>query len=143
MLDQECLPYSPFFSSSPKRCETGECGGENRTDAFEGNLNETLWNVLPKLNTTHAFVRVGWNYNADFENRTAYSCILQDFQRHHPNIKLFQISSLPELARISNPASSFDPTKLKCDIGVLDCSTMNKTVPRNWYRDIKCIFLVS
>ena len=135
IMDKEYVPFSPFHTSSPKRCKTGECGAVNKTIAFQGNTNETLWSILPKLNTTHAFVSLGWEHLFNFEKVSEFSCLLRKFERHHPEIKVFLISHPPNFDNIENPAVVFDATKLQCDCNVLDRTIINTRVPRHWYRD--------
>jgi hypothetical protein len=85
-MNEEFPPYSSF-ASTPKRCKTDECN--NRTeDAFQGNLNETLSNILPQLNAMHAFISLGWEDNFPFVNQSDFSCTMREFERHHPDIKL-------------------------------------------------------
>lgn len=133
-MDEEFPPYSSF-ASTPKRCKTGECNTVNRTDAFQGNLNETLWNILPQLNATHAFVNLGWEKNFPFAKQSDFSCTMREFERHHPDIKLYLISHPPKTQHIDNPLANFDVKKLKCDSNVLDRTNTNKNIPSNWYWD--------
>lgn len=137
-LNEKFPPYTPYAaspssnSSTSTRCKTGECGNGNRTNAFEGTLNETLWNVLPLLNATHAFVNMGWwPWPSDF------SCELQEFQLHHPEIKTFLMTDPPHVKHLGNTSATFDPKRLKCNIpnNILDRSTMTGNVPRGWYWD--------
>ena len=133
-LSQHHPPFA-FSSKSASRCKTGECGKGNRTDAFQGDLNATLWNVLPRLNTTHAFINLGWEHVAGFQKQSDFSCMMRDFERHFPDIRLFLISHPPSKRNLNSPVAHFDATKLKCDANVLDRTIVNKNVPRDWYWD--------
>ena len=124
-------PPSSSYGPTPKRCKTGECGDVKRTNAFEGNLIETLWNILPRLNDTHAFVSVGWKKAPGQE----FSCELQKFEQSHPEIKTFMIPIPPDRDNVENPSVSFDPKSLKCDCNFLVRTSMNKNVPSAWYWD--------
>lgn len=131
-------PYSSFDSKrmmGKGRCSVGECNDSSRNIAFQGNLNDTLWQILPRLNTTHAFVNLGWEHLFPFEMQSNFSCVIQEFERHHPDINIYLISHPPHVSALSNPLVSFDATKLKCDIKVLDRTSMSKNVPSNWYWD--------
>lgn len=129
--------YPPFssFTTEENRCKTGECGPGNRTDGFDGNVTETLWNILPRLNATHAFVNLGWEAIYGFEAQSDFSCEMQEFERQHPSTQLYLMSHPPPKSVIDNPLASFDAKKLKCDVGVLDRSITNKNVPHSWYWD--------
>ena len=61
-MNKDFPSFSSFLSdgSSINRCGVGECSSETRTIVCTGNVNETLWSILPRLNTTHAFVNFGW-----------------------------------------------------------------------------------
>jgi hypothetical protein len=125
-MNEDYPPFTSFASTPTKRCKPGECGGVNRTNAFTGNLKETLWKILPRLNATHAFVNHGWSIS-DF------SCELQEFERDHPDIKTFYFSHPAEQ---NYPLAQFDAKSLKCgDSNLLDRTIMNKNVPRTWYWD--------
>mmetsp|Transcript_4174 Transcript_4174/g.7977 ORF Transcript_4174/g.7977 Transcript_4174/m.7977 type:complete len:473 (+) Transcript_4174:2423-3841(+) len=131
-------PYSSFDSKTMMgkgRCSVGECNDSSREIAFQGNLNDTLWQILPRLNTTHAFVNLGWEHLFPFEMQSKFSCVIQEFERHHPDINIYLISHPPHVSALSNPLVSFDATKLKCDIKVLDRTSMSKNAPSNWYWD--------
>ena len=131
MSFNEDFPPFSSYAPSPKRCKTGDCLGVNRNAVFEGNLNETLWNILPRLNATHAFVNVGWEKAPGQD----YSCELQEFEQSYPDIKTFMITTPPETKHIGNPYVYFDPKKLKCKSNILDRTGMSKNVPMNWYCD--------
>ena len=131
MSFNEDFPPFSSYAPSPKRCKTGDCLGVNRNAVFEGNLNETLWNILPRLNATHAFVNVGWEKAPGQD----YSCELQEFEQSYPDIKTFMITTPPETKHIGNPYVYFDPKKLKCKSNILDRTGMSKNVPMNWYWD--------
>ncbi|KAL3807631.1 hypothetical protein ACHAXA_005261 [Cyclostephanos tholiformis] len=132
-MNAEYPPYATFFPT-PKLCTTGECSNENRTNAFEGNVNDTLWH-LPRLNATHAFVGLGWEHEFTFGAVSDLSCTIQEFERHHPEISVYRISHPPTLKNLANPTSVFNRWLLECDIKVLDRTTMNANVPASWYFD--------
>lgn len=132
-MNEDYPPFSPFVSS--KRCAPGYCGPLNRTDVFIGNLNDTLWNILPKLNTTHAFVSLGWEHLHGFDSQSKFSCELQNFEKHHPGIKVFLISHPPTRNHLSEPMKYFNATNLKCKIGVLDRTITNANINSAWYWD--------
>lgn len=113
-----------------KRCIPGKCGDGYRTNVFEGDLNATLWDILPQLNTTHAFINLGWEHIAGFQQQSDFTCVMRDF-----DIKLFLISHPPPTKALDDPVHHFDTTKLKCDANVLDRTSVNAKVPRNWYWD--------
>ena len=100
-MNSEFPPFSSFFPSSEvsqQRCKPGECHPKNRTVVFKGNLYETMWNILPRLNPTHAFVTHGW---AGMKGKGPYkmpqfSCKINEFTNHHPNIKMSFISHVPK-----------------------------------------------
>mmetsp|Transcript_7090 Transcript_7090/g.19811 ORF Transcript_7090/g.19811 Transcript_7090/m.19811 type:complete len:166 (+) Transcript_7090:778-1275(+) len=129
--------YPPFssFAGTPERCKIGECGRENRTDAFSGNLNDTLWTLLPLLNASHAFISLGWEHIFGFPNQSEFSCTIDAFQKVNTNIKLFLMSHPPALKDIFDPTVSFDATKLKCGCNLLDRSILSMGSPTGWYMD--------
>jgi len=62
--------YPPFvkFEDAPKQSIFPTVGKwENY------NVNETLWNILPKLNTTHAFINLGWEWKTNFDDISEFS----------------------------------------------------------------------
>lgn len=129
-IDKKFPPFSDSYFPNDSQCRVGECGKKNRTNAFEGNLNKTLWKGLPKLKATHAFVHVGWD---DLPSvLSLLSCMLEEFQLQHPDIRVFLISH-----PYSYKAGSvtFDPRDLKCKCNVLDRFAMSKNAPRSWYWD--------
>lgn len=136
-MNEDYPPYSQFWSTG-NRCSPGECGEENRTEAFTGNTNQTIWNVLPLFNTTHAFVSKGWGdwVDGDFIE-TDVSCTLKAFQEHHPHIKIYAITHPASKNQVkkNDTESWFDKDKLECSIDVLDRQTMCKNVPEEWYSD--------
>lgn len=133
-MSMDFPPFSPF-NGSPKRCKSGECGAQNRTVAFEGNLSETVWNILPLLNATHAFVSLGWEHLFGFQEQSEYSCAIKSFENFHNNIKIYLSSHPPHVGNTINPTVAFDAKKLKCDCGVLDRSKLSRGIPRDWYWD--------
>ena len=82
---------------SPKRCKTGECGGKNRSVSFKGSLNKTLWNVLPLLNASHAFVNLGWEFEFGFQHQSKLYCELSFFEKLNSNVKLYLLSHHPNI----------------------------------------------
>ena len=134
-MNQQFPPYTPFFSKE-ERCKPGECGNGNRTNVFQGDLNATVWNILPLMNTTHAFINLGWESHFDLDEQYEFSCVMQDFERQYPNIQLFLISHPPPKETLKNETMPrFDPTKLKCKVKVLDRTILSKHVPEEWYFD--------
>jgi len=131
-IDKEFPPFSGSYFPTDSQCKVGECANENRTNAFEGNVKKTMWEVLPKLNATHAFVNLGW---ADRTKDLSFlSCILEEFEVQHPSIQVFLMSN-PYPFNTNKPSRVFDPRKLQCRCNVIDRTTMSKTVPREWYWD--------
>jgi hypothetical protein len=128
--------FPPYASFPPmlKRCKPGECSPENRTIEFEGDVNKTLWH-LPQLNTTHAFVTLGWAFWFDFDAISDLSCTIQEFERHHPEIDVYLLSHPPNVRDLANPTRVFDRSKLKCIIKVIDRTRMTANVPTSWYFD--------
>ncbi|KAL7521505.1 hypothetical protein ACHAWX_006182 [Stephanocyclus meneghinianus] len=128
-MNENFPPYSPFYNQ-PKRCHPGKCGrwGDgDSTDAWRGNLNATLWEVLPRLNATHVFVNLGWDRT--FNHESEFSCALNKFATHHPGIKVTYMS------HPRGKGAFFDAAALKCSVDVLDRYTLTKNVPRAWYWD--------
>eukprot|EP00532_Pseudo-nitzschia_australis_P008102 CAMPEP_0168176172 /NCGR_PEP_ID=MMETSP0139_2-20121125/7607_1 /TAXON_ID=44445 /ORGANISM="Pseudo-nitzschia australis, Strain 10249 10 AB" /LENGTH=459 /DNA_ID=CAMNT_0008094795 /DNA_START=144 /DNA_END=1523 /DNA_ORIENTATION=- len=105
-------------SNKSTRCEPGNCGLENRTNVFEGNLNATLYDVVPKLNATHVFASSGWLFRD-------YSCHLKEFRKHHPNIQAYMITH----------PTKFSTAILKCDSDLIDRSVVTLGVPPYWFWD--------
>ncbi len=131
-MNQVFPPYAPYSSSS-QSCIPGQC--DNRINAFEGDLNATLWNILPMLNATHAFINLGWEHLYGLDQQSDFTCVMIDFERRF-NIKLFLISHPPTSNHLRLPSEMFfDPTKFKCYTNVLDRTSMTRAVPRNWYWD--------
>ena len=136
-MNKDYPPYSPFWSTG-NRCSPGECGEENRTNTFSGNTNQTIWQVLPLYNTTHAFVSKGWGKDVDGDPiETDISCTLKTFQEHHPHIKMYAITHPASKNQVkkNDTESWFDKDKLECSIDVFDRQTMCKNVPEEWYSD--------
>ena len=141
-IDQEFPPFAPFgFSKHPSaRCVPGSCGGANRTNAFSGSLNETLWTILPLLNATHAFVSLGWDdkwggFKNGFHKDQKLSCVIQDFEAHHPHTKVEIITQVPGKFRSQN-LDLYDAKKLDCpSVGVYNRWNMAQGVPKFWYWD--------
>ena len=98
--------------------------------------------MLPRLNTTHAFVNLGWEHTAEFQQQSDFSCVVRDFEMHFPDIKLFLISHPPPTDALDDPVHHFDATKLKCDANVLDRTIVNKNVPKDWYWDTQHVLSI-
>ncbi|CAJ1957664.1 unnamed protein product [Cylindrotheca closterium] len=126
-IDQKFPPYDSY-APRESRCKVGECGVGNRTNAFEGTVEKTLWEVVPKLNATHAFVSMGWEDN--WEKISDLACVIRDFQQFYPNIRVFLTINPPIRANLTR---DFDD--LKCKVDIYDRDTMSKNVPTNWYWD--------
>lgn len=130
--------YPPFssFSAADDRCKPGECGDINRTNAFDGDTNATLWEILPRLNTTHALINLGWEHLFPLQAQSDFTCRMEDFMLMHPNIKLHLISHPTERRFASqNVLQWFDRSKLRCNVEVLDRSILSQGVPPTWYWD--------
>jgi len=138
-MNEDYPPFSSFLpdGTNTTRCGVGECNANKRKISFTGTVNDTLWNILPQLNTTHAFVSFGWT-EIDDENQTKQSelaCALNEFSKHHPNIKTYQMTTPPHTESISNTTAFFNAAKMKCNCNVFDRTTMNENVPLDWYWD--------
>ena len=129
-MNKDYPPYSSFWSN--ERCHPGECSQENRTDAFSGSTNNTLWEILPKLNASHAFVSSGWG---PLQRTEDISCTLESFQKHHPNIEMYLISHPAEKNQKYDKATWFDGNRLECNINSLDRQTISRNAPEEWYSD--------
>jgi len=112
------VDYPPFsnFTGPSERCEPGQSAKQNRTDAFSGSVNETLWNILPLLNTTHAFVNLGWEFSFAFQDQSKFSCELRRFEKVYTNITLYLITHPSTMRNTIDPTA----TKLECDCNLLD-----------------------
>jgi len=139
-MNSEYPPFLSYFptSSSSKRCDAGECGQGNRTNAFEGNLNATLENILPLLNATHAFVNLGWDHLYNLKAHSEFSCVISEFVQNHPGIEVNLISHISSnFGRVKRktPPNGFAKA-LKCaSDGVIDRNGIANNVPTNWYWD--------
>ena len=139
-MSLEFPPFSSFFPSSEevsKRCKPGECRIENKTLVFKGNLNDTMWKILPMLNATHAFVNVGW---AGMKGHAPspmpqFSCKINEFTLRHPNIKISYITHVPERDYTRNMSNPTISDTMECKIDVLDRFPTAENVPKNWYYD--------
>ena len=130
------VDFPPFASFDDKpKCEPGWCS--NRVNAFDGDLNKTLWEILPALGTTHAFINLGWEVPYPFPRQSEFTCTMERFMKAHPETKLYLISHPPVRGNVAAPERAFDPKHLKCkdNVGVLDRSSPNKGTPRSWYWD--------
>jgi hypothetical protein len=131
-MNQVFPPYVPYSSAS-QSCIPGQCG--DRTNAFEGDLKAIMWKVLPMLNATHAFINLGWEHLYGLDQQSDFTCVMRDYERRF-NIKVFLISHPPTAEHIGLPSEMFfDPTKLKCNVNVLDRTSMVQSVPEEWYWD--------
>ena len=128
VMNEEYPPFVNFYEA-PKHSD------DNQIHELKGDVNETMWNILPKLGTTHAFVSLGWESLTSFDVVSEFSCSIREFERHHPGIKVYLITHPPARQNIGNPSTVFDMKKLKCDSDVLDRTIMNKNVPYSWYWD--------
>jgi hypothetical protein len=123
--------YPPFvkFEDAPKQRIFPTVGKWENI-----NVNNTLWNILPKLNASHAFINLGWEWLTTIDDISELCCSIREFERHHPSIKVYFITSPP-----SRPTLSIDHPwnmeELKCECDVLDRTVMNKNVPGAWYWD--------
>lgn len=135
-MNEDYPPISSFLldadsDSNKTRCGVGKCNANKRKISFTGTVNDTLWNILPQLNATHAFINFGWIENDD-DNQTKESklaCALNEFSKHHPNIKTHRMTTPPQTESISNTSSFFDAAKMKCNCNIFDRTTMNANVP--------------
>ena len=139
-MNSDFPPFSSFFPSSEvsqQRCKPGECHPKNRTVVFKGNLYETMWNILPRLNPTHAFVTHGW---AGMKGKGPYkmpqfSCKINEFTKHHPNIKMSFITHVPVWGYSRNMSAPPIADTMDCKIDVFDRYPLAENVPQNWYYD--------
>mmetsp|Transcript_5565 Transcript_5565/g.12678 ORF Transcript_5565/g.12678 Transcript_5565/m.12678 type:complete len:381 (-) Transcript_5565:129-1271(-) len=136
-VNQEFPPFNSFDSTSPTRCMPGECSPQNRNNTFTGDVKAALWDILPRLNATHAFINLGWKHKFPFRAQSEFTCVMKEYMQAHPNIKLHLMSHPPKSLDIPNPLKDFDANNLKCgdDVGVLDRSIVNEDVPIFWYWD--------
>lgn len=126
-------PFSPF-RGAPNRCTPGDCHAGNRNNTAM-DVNTTMWEILPLLNTTHVFVNLGWEHLFGMSQQSKFSCGFKSFERHHPDIQTFLISHPPEKKTLDNPSIKFNESNLECDVNVLDRTSVNKNVPAGWYWD--------
>lgn len=134
--------YPPFLSYdvNDERCKTGECDNGHWTNAFVGDTNATMWEILPRLNATHAFVSLGWPDPFPFKAQSDFACKMERFMREHLNVKLSLITHPPKYEE--RKKKSFDSDKLKCDVDVLDRSALSLSVPPSWYWDNMHVLLI-
>ena len=140
-MSQEFPPYSTFFPSSlgnnKNRCEPGKCTKENKNIIFKGDLNATMWNILPLLNTTHAFVNLGWE---GMKQRlpspmSNFSCEIHQFTQHHPDIQMSFLTHIPSPGYTRDMSYPPIAETMKCNIDVLDRYQAAENVPNHWYYD--------
>lgn len=129
-MGEDFPPFKPFYlNASLHRCMPGECGRYGKGDSknyWEGNLNDTLWNIVPALKATHVYANPGWSW------RTDVSCLFEAFNNQHPGI----IANY--LSHPANGEGVLDPTqKMECDVDIhiLDRTTISSNVPGTWYWD--------
>ena len=138
-MSSEFPPFASFFPSSEGsyRCKPGECSPENRTVVFKGNLNDTMWNILPLLNTTHAFVNHGWAgmKNHPPSKMPQFSCKMNEFTKDYPNIKMGFITHVPERGYTRNKSIPAITERMDCEIEVFDRYPTAENVPTTWYYD--------
>ena len=141
-IEEGFPPYSDFFS--PKCCEVGgKCGrwidaaDPPCTNAFSGDTNKTLWEVIPKFyQNVHVFVNLGWEKHYNMKKQSEFTCSLQAFeQKYYPHIKPYLISHPPEFVNVKNPSRLFDASKLECNVDVFDRTTINTNARSDWYID--------
>ena len=123
-LNEDYPPFSPFYSNSSHRCPPGNCerwGKGNSINAFAGDMNATLYEILPLLNTTHAFMNRGWaGYTPDI------SCHIEKFAMDHPEIDVTYLTN--------PPGGGLDDRNLRCNIKYLDRTTPAQGA-QEWYWD--------
>ena len=94
-----------------------------------------MWKILPLLNTTHAFVSLGWEKYYPLKKQSEFSCTLLDFARHHPGIKISTISHVPAKG-YKTPTSNFSfANNMECTTRVVDRFPAAENVPGYWYWD--------
>ena len=128
-MNEDYPPYKSFYSTSSKRCKPGECGRWSDGDsinAWVGNLNSSLYDIIPMLNATHVFANDGWNFGGDI------SCMLREFANYHSNIKVAYMGGPLD---IMGKHHMLDPRTMKCQIDALDRTAMTLNVPRTFYLD--------
>ena len=130
-MNEDYPPYQPFYWTSSKRCKPGECGRLGHGDAKDkwvGNLNASLYDIIPLLNATHVFANPGWDWERDI------SCMLREFANHHKNIKVAYLSHPRPMSLYT--LKMLDPTKMEChEVDAIDRTTMTLNVPQTWYVD--------
>ena len=130
-MNEDYPPYQPFYWTSSKRCKPGECGRLGHGDAKDkwvGNLNASLYDIIPLLNATHVFANPGWDWERDI------SCMLREFANHHKNIKVAYLSHPRPMSLYT--LKMLDPTKMECnEVDTIDRTTMTLNVPQTWYVD--------
>lgn len=144
-IDGKFPPYSSY--ENPERCQPGECSPSVRENAFEGDLNSTLHHVLPKMcpdkGECHAFVNLGWDNVFNFSSQSEFSCVIEEYEQQHPQIKLYLITSPEDKTSPKSMVSSrFNTSKLKCKVKVLDRYTPSKNVPQEWYWNSRHVYSI-
>jgi len=99
-------------------------------------MNASPYKIIPKLNATHVFANRGW----DMESYNP-SCLLRDFAKRHPSVKVAYISHPPDLSgknKVFGPSEK-KQIRLECgddgDVHVLDCTEISTNVTQSWYWD--------
>ena len=86
---------------------------------FKGDTNSALWNIITMLDATHVFINLGWEHDFDINYQSEFSCLIRDFKRQYPHIKVFLIIHPSQSPWLLKPGF-FDPKQLKCVTNVLD-----------------------
>jgi hypothetical protein len=76
-IDGNFPPFADFHSNS-SRCKPGLCE-TGRYNAFDGDLNASIWQMLPRLGATHAFINLGWEHIFPFEAQSEFTCSMKEF----------------------------------------------------------------
>ena len=142
-IDGKFPPFAPFTLPSNKtsRCAPGDCRKDNRIDAFRGDLNQTMWSILPSLNATHAFVNRGWaELDRPIDNlktTSDLSCEIVNFEASHPDIDVTLMSHIPVRGYAPQAGASFSSfaDRMECPARVLDRYAAAENVPGSWYFD--------
>lgn len=139
-MDRLHPPFSPHwgFDDAPAaRCAPGDCGPENRKDAFQGHLQSIIHGIVPSLHATHVFANLGWDHIFGPNAQASLACQFEDLNRQ-PNIQTkYYMITHPRWQKGFNKSYFWDPTNMEnfeCqNPPVLDRSTMSIGVPKEWY----------
>ena len=116
-VNQEFPSFSSFDSTSPTHCVPGECSPQNRNNAFTEDVKAALWEILPWLNVTHAFINLGWEHRSPFRAQSEFTCVMKEYMEVHPNINqtLSHQSSFKNLGYFeSSPSFWCKQLKVQC-----------------------------